>query len=202
MSKGFENRWIYNIITHPSWLLSKVSDVSRHLSAALLLMCPLMLSCLAIWILWQLCPLYPHNPEVLLNELKSPSDLLDFGEFSDCMDFRSDNGSPLLHVVNPTFDYVPPKLVSLFITDTGGHNPSYMYRLIADYYSADDLVVRRRPASRSWGLAPSISTICWETILTISVKWKLVPNNQLTRKQEILISILGESCYITINEVR
>ncbi|RVW26063.1 Translation initiation factor eIF-2B subunit beta [Vitis vinifera] len=64
-----------------------------------------------------------------------------------CMDFGSGNGSPLLHVVNPAFDYVPPKLVSLFITDTGGHNPSYMYRLIADYYSADDLVVQRRPAS-------------------------------------------------------
>lgn len=94
----------------------------------------------------KLCPLYPHNPEVLLNELKSPSDLLDFGEFSDCMDFGSGVGSHL-HVINPAFDYVPPKLVSLFITDTGGHNPSYMYRLIADYYSADDLVVQRRPAS-------------------------------------------------------
>ncbi|KAK6933951.1 Initiation factor 2B-related [Dillenia turbinata] len=90
----------------------------------------------------KLCPLYPHNPEVLLNELKSPSDLLDFGEFSDCLDFGSGTGSPLLHVVNPTFDYVPPKLVSLFITDTGGHNPSYMYRLIADYYSAVDLVLK------------------------------------------------------------
>lgn len=95
----------------------------------------------------KLCPLYPHNPEVLLNELKSPSDLLDFGEFSDCMDFGSGAGSHLLHVVNPAFDYVPPKLVNLFITDTGGHNPSYMYRLIADYYSAVDLVVQRRPAS-------------------------------------------------------
>ncbi|THG03096.1 hypothetical protein TEA_026168 [Camellia sinensis var. sinensis] len=95
---------------------------------------------------FHLCPLYPHNPEVLLNELKSPSDLLDFGEFSDCMDFGSGVG-PHLHVINPAFDYVPPKLVSLFITDTGGHNPSYMYRLIADYYSADDLVVQRRPAS-------------------------------------------------------
>ncbi|GAB2267497.1 hypothetical protein Dimus_002480 [Dionaea muscipula] len=95
----------------------------------------------------KLCPLYPHNPEVLLNELKSPSDLLDFGEFSDCMDFGS--GAPLLHVVNPIFDYVPPKLVSLFITDTGGHNPSYMYRLIADYYSADDLVIQRRPVSQN-----------------------------------------------------
>lgn len=95
----------------------------------------------------KLCPLYPHNPEVLLNELRSPSELLDFGEFSDCMDFGSGTGFPLLHVVNPAFDYVPPKLVSLFITDTGGHNPSYMYRLIADYYSADDLVVQQRLAS-------------------------------------------------------
>ncbi|CAI9284388.1 unnamed protein product [Lactuca saligna] len=95
----------------------------------------------------KLCPLYPHNPEVLLNELKSPSELLDFGEFSDCIDYGTGTGSPLLHVVNPAFDYVPPKLVSLFITDTGGHNPSYMYRLIADYYSADDLVLQQRPIS-------------------------------------------------------
>ncbi|KAJ7949337.1 Translation initiation factor eIF-2B subunit beta [Quillaja saponaria] len=97
----------------------------------------------------KLCPLYPHNPEVLLNELRSPSELLDFGDFSDCMDFGSGTGSSLLHVVNPAFDYVPPKLVSLFITDTGGHNPSYMYRLIADYYSADDFVVQRKPATGS-----------------------------------------------------
>ncbi|KAG8088482.1 hypothetical protein GUJ93_ZPchr0010g8638 [Zizania palustris] len=95
----------------------------------------------------KLCPLYPHNPEVLLNELKSPSDLLDFGEFSNCMNFSTQDGTPLLNVVNPTFDYVPPKLVSLFITDTGGHSPSYMYRLIAEYYSADDLVVRRKSTS-------------------------------------------------------
>ncbi|KAM7472630.1 hypothetical protein LguiA_010813 [Lonicera macranthoides] len=95
----------------------------------------------------KLCPLYPHNPEVLLNELKSPSELLDFGEFSDCMDFGTGSGSPLLHVVNPAFDYVPPELVNLFITDTGGHNPSYMYRLIADYYSADDLVLQQKPVS-------------------------------------------------------
>ncbi|KAL5663837.1 hypothetical protein ACJX0J_023945, partial [Zea mays] len=93
----------------------------------------------------KLCPLYPHNPEVLLNELKSPSDLLDFGEFSDCMNFSTQDGSPLLNVVNPTFDYVPPKLVSLFITDTREWlyellfvfliYPSYMYRLIADVTS-------------------------------------------------------------------
>lgn len=95
----------------------------------------------------KLCPLYPHKPEVLLNELKSPSELLDFGEFSDCLDFGSGTGSPLLHVVNPAFDYVPPNLVSLFITDIGGHNPSYMHQLMAEYYSVDDLVVRGKSAS-------------------------------------------------------
>ncbi|KOM42403.1 hypothetical protein LR48_Vigan05g000700 [Vigna angularis] len=91
----------------------------------------------------KLCPLYPHNPHLLLNELRSPSELLDFGEFSDLMDSATAVGS--LHVVNPAFDYVPPDLVSLFITGTGGHNPSYMYRLIADYYSAADLVLKQRP---------------------------------------------------------
>ncbi|XP_057849118.2 uncharacterized protein LOC131060046 isoform X2 [Cryptomeria japonica] len=89
----------------------------------------------------KLCPLYPHNPEVLLNDLKSPSELLDYGEFSDCMD--GGTGNSRLHVVNPAFDYVPPQLVSLFITDTGGHNPSYMYRLLADYYTPDDYVLQQ-----------------------------------------------------------
>ncbi|KAH9325489.1 hypothetical protein KI387_005667 [Taxus chinensis] len=89
----------------------------------------------------KLCPLYPHNPEVLLNDLKSPSELLDYGDFSDCMD--GGTGNSRLHVVNPAFDYVPPQLVSLFITDTGGHNPSYMYRLIADYYTPDDYVLQQ-----------------------------------------------------------
>ncbi|KAK9288650.1 hypothetical protein L1049_017110 [Liquidambar formosana] len=93
----------------------------------------------------KLCPLYPHKPEILLNDMRSPSELLDFGEFSDCMDFGIGTGDPLLHVTNPAFDYVPPELVNLFITDIGGYNPSYMYRLIADYYSADDLVVQRKP---------------------------------------------------------
>ncbi|XP_020237955.1 translation initiation factor eIF-2B subunit beta [Cajanus cajan] len=91
----------------------------------------------------KMCPLYPHNPQVLLNEFRSPSELLDFGEFSDLLDYSTGAGS--LDVVNPVFDYVPPNLVSLFITETGGHNSSYMYRLIADYYSANDLVMKQTP---------------------------------------------------------
>ncbi|XP_061995192.1 uncharacterized protein LOC133713082 [Rosa rugosa] len=95
----------------------------------------------------KLCPLFPNNPEVLLNDMRCPSELLSFGDFSDCMDFSVGSGSPLLHVVNPAFDYVPPELVSLFVTEIGGYHPSYIYRLISDYYSADDIVLQQKPAS-------------------------------------------------------
>ncbi|KAK0608247.1 hypothetical protein LWI29_027876 [Acer saccharum] len=94
----------------------------------------------------ELCSLFPQNPELSLNEIGSPSELLNFGEFSDCMDYGIGCGSPLLHVVNPVFDYVPPELVSLFVTDAGAYNPSYIYQLIADYYSPDDLTPQK-PAS-------------------------------------------------------
>ncbi|OMO95391.1 Initiation factor 2B-related protein [Corchorus olitorius] len=94
-----------------------------------------------------LCPLYPNNPEVLLNEMRSPSELLDFGEFSDCMDHGIGSGAPLLHVANPAFDYVPPELVSLFITDMVGHNPSFIYQLISEHYSADDFNLQQHTVS-------------------------------------------------------
>ena len=43
-----------------------------------------------------------------------------------------------VHVCNPAYDYVAPELISLFVTDTGGYTPSYVYRLLAEYYSASD----------------------------------------------------------------
>jgi translation initiation factor eIF-2B subunit beta len=88
----------------------------------------------------KLCPQYPHNPYTLLNDMKSPAEIVDFGELSDCLDVST--GGHSTYVVNPTFDYIPPELVSLFITDTGGHNPSYVYRLIAEYYSPEDYVLQ------------------------------------------------------------
>uniref|UniRef100_A0A1Q3FC32 Translation initiation factor eIF2B subunit beta n=1 Tax=Culex tarsalis TaxID=7177 RepID=A0A1Q3FC32_CULTA len=39
---------------------------------------------------------------------------------------------------NPVFDYVPPELVTLFITNTGGNAPSYVYRLLSELYHPDD----------------------------------------------------------------
>ncbi len=36
------------------------------------------------------------------------------------------------------YDYVPPHLISLFVTDTGGYTPAYVYRLLAEYYDKED----------------------------------------------------------------
>ena len=41
-------------------------------------------------------------------------------------------------VVNPQFDYVPPKLVDLLVTNQHGLQPSYVYRLLAEFYDAED----------------------------------------------------------------
>lgn len=42
------------------------------------------------------------------------------------------------HICNPIFDYVPPELVTLFITNIGGNAPSYVYRLLTELYNPDD----------------------------------------------------------------
>lgn len=46
--------------------------------------------------------------------------------------------SAYVHAPNPAFDYVPPELISLFVTDTGGYTPSYVYRLLAEYFTRED----------------------------------------------------------------
>ena len=43
-----------------------------------------------------------------------------------------------LDTYNPIFEYVPPELVTLFISNMGGHAPSYVYRLLSELYHPDD----------------------------------------------------------------
>ncbi|KAG4436014.1 hypothetical protein IFR05_008491 [Cadophora sp. M221] len=44
-----------------------------------------------------------------------------------------------LEVDNPVYDYVPPDLVDLYITNLGAHAPSYLYRIVADHYKTEDI---------------------------------------------------------------
>lgn len=43
-----------------------------------------------------------------------------------------------VEIMQPEFDYVPSNLVTLYITNNGGSAPSYMYRLLSEYYHPTD----------------------------------------------------------------
>jgi len=76
--------------------------------------------------LYKLCPLYPFDQDSF-NELNTPNAILPFDEVESNVE-----------VFNPSYDYVPPELVELFVTNTGGHAPSYIYRLLSHYYHLED----------------------------------------------------------------
>mmetsp|Transcript_1870 Transcript_1870/g.2410 ORF Transcript_1870/g.2410 Transcript_1870/m.2410 type:complete len:349 (-) Transcript_1870:575-1621(-) len=78
--------------------------------------------------MYKLCPLFPYDQETF-NDITSPSSVLKFEE-ADTLEH--------VRVENPAFDYIPAELVSLYITNYGGHNPSYIYRLLAEYYNPSD----------------------------------------------------------------
>jgi translation initiation factor eIF-2B subunit beta len=75
--------------------------------------------------------MYPHEGQDTLNDLVSPSSVVDYSEMSD--DLMSK-----VEFVNPIHDYIPPQLINLYVTNIGGFQPSYLYRLLAEYYHSDD----------------------------------------------------------------
>jgi translation initiation factor eIF-2B subunit beta len=81
--------------------------------------------------MFKLCPMYPHEGQDTLNDLISPSSVIDYSLMGD----------PVLsevEFVNPVHDYIPPQLIDLYVTNIGGFQPSYIYRLLAEYYHSDD----------------------------------------------------------------
>jgi translation initiation factor eIF-2B subunit beta len=81
--------------------------------------------------LYKLCPLYSFDQDTF-NETKSPSSILKFEEAETL---------EKIHVQNPSYDYIPAELISIYITNIGGHNPSYIYRLLAEYYNPSDYIL-------------------------------------------------------------
>jgi translation initiation factor eIF-2B subunit beta len=77
----------------------------------------------------KLTPLYPFDHHTF-NQLQSPQ-LLNL-----TLDSK---GKQNVDVVIPQFDYVPPELVSLFVTNLGGQTPNYIYSLFSEFYNKDDL---------------------------------------------------------------
>ena len=78
---------------------------------------------------YKFSPVHPFDIDAFLEE-GDPSKVIPFeeGEFMDKVEIE-----------NPLFDYVPADLVDLYVTNLGGHAPSYLYRIIADHYRSEDV---------------------------------------------------------------
>ncbi|CAL8582576.1 GCD complex subunit gcd7 [Xanthoria parietina] len=82
---------------------------------------------------YKLSPVYPSDVKTLI-ETGNPSSVVGY-----------DQGSLLekIDIKNPLFDHVPADIVDLYITNLGGHAPSYLYRIIADHYRNEDIHLMR-----------------------------------------------------------
>ena len=38
----------------------------------------------------------------------------------------------------PVFDHIAPDNIELFVTNSGSHQPSYVYRLLTEFFHPDD----------------------------------------------------------------
>ena len=70
--------------------------------------------------------------QVEFNNFLSPEQVLSFAEGKIVSKVQ---------ICNPVYDYVPPELVTLFISNLGGNSPSYVYRLLSEFYHPADQVI-------------------------------------------------------------
>ncbi|RWS24585.1 hypothetical protein B4U80_01697 [Leptotrombidium deliense] len=79
--------------------------------------------------MFKLTPLYlASHDQVAFNRFSAPNEIMSSEE-----EFSSS-----AEIVNPVFDYVPPELVTILVSNIGGNSPSYIYRLLGDLYNFND----------------------------------------------------------------
>ncbi|GMH40245.1 hypothetical protein BSKO_08149 [Bryopsis sp. KO-2023] len=99
--------------------------------------------------LHKLSPFYPSDPAINLNDFRSAFDVADLEILAEsranCIPSEEMGGghydAQKVDLVNPSSDYVPPDLISLFVTDQGGVTPTYVHRLLDEYYARQDHVL-------------------------------------------------------------
>ncbi|KAI1006727.1 hypothetical protein K3495_g1490 [Podosphaera aphanis] len=79
--------------------------------------------------IYKLSPEYPYEFE----------SLIEYGDPRNVIPYEDGVLVEELEVDNPVYDYVPPDLVDLYITNLGAHAPSYLYRIVADHYKPEDI---------------------------------------------------------------
>ena len=74
-------------------------------------------------------PQFAHSSNESLGLLLSPSLIVQYNA-----NICQEN----VEVVNPAYDFLPPALMDLYVTNNGSHQPSYVYRLLSEFYSPKD----------------------------------------------------------------
>ena len=78
---------------------------------------------------YMLTPLFAHTQDQLLSQLKSPAEICEY---------NAEMNLDKVEVIIPIFDYLPPSLISIYVTNNGSHQPSYIYRLLSESYDPQD----------------------------------------------------------------
>ncbi|KAJ5145537.1 Translation regulator GCD7 [Penicillium bovifimosum] len=78
---------------------------------------------------YKLSPVYPFDFD----------SLIEYGDPSKVLPYEDGALIEQIDVQNPIYDYVPAELVDLYITNLGGHAPSYLYRIVSDHYRKEDI---------------------------------------------------------------
>jgi translation initiation factor eIF-2B subunit beta len=84
--------------------------------------------CVCLTGIYKLTPLFPHEGQDTLNDLLSPCSVVDY---------RSQQGKNV-DFINPLYVYIRPEHIKLYVTNVGSFQPSYIYRLLSEYYSQED----------------------------------------------------------------
>ncbi|KAJ4357856.1 GCD complex subunit gcd7 [Didymosphaeria variabile] len=80
---------------------------------------------------YKLSPVYPFDID----------ELIEYGDAGRVVPYEDGEFVDKVDVEHPLYDYVPADLVNLYITNLGGHAPSYLYRIVADHYRTEDITL-------------------------------------------------------------
>jgi len=79
--------------------------------------------------LYKFSPLYPFDR----------SSLIEVGNSGKVLPYEDSEVVGKCEVTNPLYDYVIPEHIDIYITNIGGFSPNFIYRIVLDNYSSEDV---------------------------------------------------------------
>ena len=81
--------------------------------------------------MYKMVPLFCSDQSTI-NDFYSPATVMPYA--------LADQELRQVDVVSPVYDYIPPEYISVILTPKGAYAPSYVYRLMKECYSNEDML--------------------------------------------------------------